>query len=1552
MGIDVPIESVEDYLKNEGNPAPANKRLTGSISYTPEMAATDAQNARDVFPQPGENPVSAGLKKAVFPIQAAANGLESVPEDLANFAGGLAQQNTPHEYRKTYADIIRKMFPGYVSPGEVGRGPAFQAALAQHPDMSAQWGPMNFGGGFLFPLGGVENAAIKPVGKFVQGNVPMLQIGEQLQQISRNLPEMMRIAKYAPKVSPTLHGGISGAMYAPAFAGGQRFGESRELSTGGEMGQQAGLGALMGIGIAHGLNQLQKLLFMNQLKRMVGSSQLPNLPQAAPAAGREAIPAAPAMKSRLQAITYKNLGRDTTRGGAPRSEQQKAAVQKRIFDYAQKRAAPESDEHEQAIADAIRDYEKELYGRGRVQERRQYSEQQRDERTGQELGRRDAQYDRTARHTDTSANHFLQLTDHIDHAESPDELRAIENTIFTPGHGPEGKRLLDSSQQRKLERRIYERLHELRGEDAAGESRRPPGGSPGGRGGGEPQRPPQNNPSSQPAGEPSSPAPRAPLEDAAATTKTASPAAPSEAPHMVPEKPPQNPGTPKSAEMAAESPQEATKQFLKGAFRKTIDLKSYGNRESRYKFAVSPDALGQAAGLPREKITALEKWVASASEMRRELTYKQQELEKLVEWAFKNEHLWSAPESAVKVAKKGEDELLLSHAERQGRFRTLALRSKMERHFERETETNLERVKMNLQRYGYERAGAEAETVLKTDPRPNISTTLNGRVEKGAWQENHDGALKLLDKIIPLKEPKFNEPANAEELFDEAERVKRWISRFEYDLHDVYNAVGEHNYLGDGTKPVDVMNEAFEKLRDDMASPGETPVVHLWHVDKSSHVSTVRFDQRKTRESWPEHMSDLERLFKVIQRKTLENKGKDGKVDYEAVWSNPSVARVLTGVEPVMLAPLLAKYVHELASGVAKTTLAKHLYVGAIDDILRSNARFGGDEVSHMFHNMMGEISASFFNDRAGMLQPVKNAEELSELLNEFKGVTVTRSNYLKAARDAAIKEGKTTGGEVAEAERRGATAFMIRRKYQALAKKIEPRLEEMEVRRNDSATGVPSPEGRKFYTDADLHDDGKVRVTAYDQLYHEALRELHNGLLLQGKAASGFAELLGSISRRKMVSIFANNIPVATKNLFDQMPITLTYFHRHFLTAMTDLHGETASAIDRLPIIPASDTHLTRLEETLKNVNDRPAEGPFHAAKRFVERLDYNMQKKLDPIFKGHSVLVSLADKNYTRISVLASMHKIAAREGIERKQFVRNLLDGKYAKELAPDGETKEQKIWQEVSRDQNKLYNSLAPHLNKDLLASNTNGLISLITPGRRSFRVMWDLLRSDDMLDKLKASAMFAGLVALGGSGAIPQTAQYALRAVGAATGANAAVQQFQDNFDQMNLLRLATGIDYSSNFGPDVITNARPAIDALMKAGPDAQKALANRDYAGIVLATALEGLSVLPRQGPFGFDVWRKGFKAVQGAEAGTRKVYFEAGGQLKSINIPYDYSDALRDFMFGGTNPKAFEREHQIRMNAARKADAKFHRKDIIPSSSSAANQNQKSVFPTRSEI
>jgi hypothetical protein len=585
---------------------------------------------------------------------------------------------------------------------------------------------------------------------------------------------------------------------------------------------------------------------------------------------------------------------------------------------------------------------------------------------------------------------------------------------------------------------------------------------------------------------------------------------------------------------------------------------------------------------------------------------------------------------------------------------------------------------------------------------------------------------------------------------------------------------------------------------------------------------------------------------------------------------------------------------------------------------------------------MNAEIASAFLQDKAGEYVRIGGAEEFAELMNSFRNLEGRErklSNFQRRAFALAKEKADMEGRAVTEAEKQEAlkkalTVNMISQKYKALNRKVEDQLEKMQVRKKDQKNGIPSFAGHYLPEERDPLT-GTVKASAYSR------QELNKALTFQSDSGSYIADFVGNASQ----AILGNRPATAVKNFFDQAPFTLAEFNTHFLQAVWDIHSnhQLKEAIERLPGLPQAEIHLSKIKDWKANArtpdwSSEPAQFLAHA----IRWINYKLSVDFDPLFRGSSKLISAADHAFHVYSSLASLYKSAAARGVDKSEFVAHLIDGKLSKATTNE-------VMAEWSRGLSQTLNTVAPHLNKDLFASTTIGQATqqFSTPARRSMKMVINYLREARTNPEAAAKlvGVSLGLVALGGRGALPPTVQAIYRGMGFLTGNSQKVEEQLQGMDKWNVLRAVCGINYASGFGPDWLTGSAAALESVGEIPRKIQQEpwgseTPTEQAWNLFKITALDGLHMFPRWGPFGSEVTERFFKDLDNAAAGHKTVYFDGPFNKVEVN-DYNYWDAMRAFLVGGVEPKAQEMIDRKRMLDAKKHDLRFRiqeYRDLLP--------------------
>jgi hypothetical protein len=816
-------------------------------------------------------------------------------------------------------------------------------------------------------------------------------------------------------------------------------------------------------------------------------------------------------------------------------------------------------------------------------------------------------------------------------------------------------------------------------------------------------------------------------------------------------------------------------------------------------------------------------------------------------------------------------------------------------------------------------------------------------------------------------EKAFVEPENVADLYDRAYLLSRRIDFHANRAKEIKAAQGEFDLL-DGVTPVDLMTKVFDKRKSDWNDAETVPTARVYHVDHDGYISTTVFHQPRTVTTWQDRVKRSKaELDKIVKEFRATNGVRDGA--FEAVVQKlRGNAHAFTGLEIVPIVTVLAsKKLHKLATNVTRATETQALTVGALDNIIRAKPEWGGDRISDALHGMLGTTLDVFARDEGGVLFHPKGPEDLTELLNEFKAgiVKKTLSAYERHALRGAFENngGKPLSvDEIRDAQRKARTALFLRQQYDALAKMLEPTLKELQERKSDVASPNLRPERAKAYRPEDFIE-GKVRHEVYDQGFHEAVETLHRGLRLEGESSDGLSDIIARMAQRKNSSIFSGNIKTGLSNFFDAGVPTLAKYGGEFPAAAAALSTdkELATMIDRLPILPQANMEYIRLREAAQN--RKPTDNPYLKAVHAFEDFQLSAGEKLDPVFRGREKIVSAADTIYTRAAAVT----VLAREGrkygyTDVKTFVRDLKDVSKFSQQQRTG------IWSNVSKDLTELYNSIAPHLNRDLFSTSKAGkfFANYSSPQRRNFRWVWDRSRramdGDAVAQKELAGALILQTL-LGGRAVVPKTFQLGLIYMGATAAAassgyipgNQKVAETFQNLDNMNIFRQATGWDLSERMGFDVANLASPVGDLIKDFGAKGLKSIrgtkddSSYSLPSLSAAAAFALIQIAPKWGMFGADNLTALGKNLSAAARGEKKHYVSLpdGALLPVIQKNYTYMHALNDWLRGGIPREAFAAKQQAEMQHARNMDAKAQQVGRVRSLLTPATRVAPSAIP-----
>lgn len=1524
--------SDDELLKAANSSAPVpevkqKKLLKGSVTSDADKGAEKL--VKRIFPSKDENALENVSRGVQLPAAMGALGFGAVPEDLANAGMGAIEQGlqVPQQNRKNVGDLLRQ-FTGnnqLVTPNEVLRSPAYQQATGgNNPAMGAMGAALPTAGSFLFPLKmGLGGKAMPAVQKVQQAAGPALQMLNRIVPASNNAGQMIRALGANPNLRQILGPAAAGAGFAPVFGAGAQFGANHSLPTPQQAGQQAVggglLGGAMGAGVA-GLNAFLVRQMAGQLAKQAPAAAAPQLnatlskfgiggpeqlsPNAMLNNYRAALAHMDASKmepERINAGKRKLLGiaskhpsfkeeggpealsllRKEVAQGAVKETTAVAKKVEKTTEKSEARAFSSKQQQERINASRELTKTKQAHTDETLKKREQSSKEMMQERINAKAQDRARAESQKGTHTEESGSHFRDLYDLIGEAKDKGELDYLEKEVNDAGMTKAGTPLILPHQRNTLMSRLFYQRRKLGGEPgetkAGGEGSEPPANK------GEPEG--QTGAKKRSAGKTPSGALTAHLEPVAKPTD-------------------------------AES-------FLTGLNRKTLAAE-YMSARNRYKVAVSVDALAKVGLLEQKEKVALGRAVGALSEAAVERGVRQTQLGELIKWALENTKDWE-PKIGKVTKTIEEDGIALAKS---GETQRLMLKAKMVASLEQKYGQQLSHVRNQLWEEGQSR-GDLGPADLKIDPNPTMSVTVNGKA--ASWAEKANGGLEVTDMKKTSSPQKFKPPKDLEELYDRAKRLQGWIDHFAREDKAIRDAEGAHDYLGDGTKPIDILQKAFKNREDiwtQSDDPSKVPAAHVWHVDENSgYVTTVRFERQKLRASFNEATQDLHERYNKAVADMREKNGYLKDV-YSADWLNNTV-KSFTGLEAIpFLSGFASKGLHKFATAATRNSNLAALTVGTVDNIIKSKVAWGGPEISGALHNMIGQILDGFARDNGEIMSRVSGAEDLTALLNDFKGSKLNYRSYAKTAIQAAFKAGKTTEPELNDALKRARTALFIRKKYKEVADFIKPRLEELSARETDvhALEGqIDSKRMRKYSGDDFLN--GRLRDDVYDQAFHKALSTLHESLELQPAGGQdSMSQLIGRVASRKNASIFGNNFSVGFGNFFDAGISTVLEFHKHFFKATADLmfNPEIREFAKKLPVLPQADMEYVALQESLAR---RPevswSSNPFKKGYYKYEDLQSWLGTKADVVFGGKERIVSLADRLYSRAGALASIYKQAESHGMDGHELLHELQSG--------DSFTPSERavVWKRVSEDLSRLYNSVAPHLNRDMLASSTLGrfVAAYSGPQRRTLRIYWDWARSDNPADRLKFNLAMVTQIALAGRGVLPKSVQTALVLAGAATGYNALVEGSFENLDAANVFRRTTGVDLSDRMGFDVLNIAGPPLQALQEYGQKAQT-IARKNEPDMVAKEAQlafgETLALFPRVGPFGWDVWKKLMSNMSYAGKGYKTYYIPVGSELKPVTVPgYNMYDALHDWMVPGLPPSAQDEQQRIRMAKAKHDDS-----------------------------
>lgn len=1492
-------------------PVPPNQPVLGdnAPAFLPSMLG-----AEQPMGTPRGKPLQGKVAETVNPLQLLAEsallGFASTPESIGNLGLGLGAElsQIPQEKRMNVSDMLR-MIPGLdqlQTPADVLNSPEFQAKAASSPQASLAAGAGGFGGGLAFPIGGligtgskIAGGAINLASKFAPGVMQGLSN-------MKNLAALQKLGQMAQTpVGKAAQMAGTGAGYATAFGAGNEYGQSKKLPTAGETAGSAAVGAGTALGIA-GLGKVAKNFMgggkpgqmtqtgtASKSNDFFGMGQVDKTPDEVGADLQRALIAInesgiddPKLAERLFTGFRKKYGGSgddyknaiakvrqaqygNVKKGAETEQKQEFQVglidrrQQNSEKMQQRRRADKKEDT--AEARQYREGQKKADRQARsVEEERKYNRKQRDKRaeTEQKQGekRQEREYkegreqNKTTQKTgDTakSGGSYEKLYDRIGNAGA-DEVDDLEKQIYNPGERKDGSRLLDSAQQRNLAARLRKRKKELSDEN-------PPGKAKGGDSTAKSESPPQSKPTQQPQAKPPEP---------------------------------------------AKADEAASGSFSLGVFRKVLN-KAQLKAEDRHKNAVDSKTVAKMAGLNAEEAAALKEWSKELAELSVEKKQTQQQLDQLADWALKHPNSWE-PSITEFTTQSTANSLAIQKA---GTVKRVLIQSKVEKELSGAQERELAAQRNELWQQGVRQGKIDPKRDQKIN-RAHVSSTVGGKVER--VQVDGNGMLDA-GKVKPVQSGKFTPPKNLEELWQRAQFLTEKMKTTESAIKDLKEGNGEYDLLDDGRSMGDLLGQVFKRQKKAWAEvagdPDATPNINMWDVH-DGHVVTHRWEQAAVRKTFGEHAKDLEAAYKKLYAQAKAESDRT-KTSFSISINN---ARAITGLEPLAIAMVAGRKIGELAR---KTPLARPFYVGTIRDILRNAPDLNldprkfatGRQVANALDDLGGTILDAFSRYRDN-LAPISGAEDLTMVLNKFKGID---TNKIMRAKVNATEE-----------ERR--TAFMLRSHYDKLSNKIvKPLLDELDARANDIKLQQIPRERLKNYTPDDFDKNGKLRTSVYDPLFHDAVRELYGSLKLKGKEYHAFTNFIGGIVSRKQTSIFAGSIKHGIANFVDNAPTTIAYFGQDWAKAWSKMNllfgsKKARSFVDTLPIVPQGD--MAFIEREAARANRPEASNNVERLFNTFDDINHTLSVKWDFLFKGRERIVNAADRWYTRTAAVASVYSQARKLGIPGDQLLNGLIDNTLDPKLRSS-------VFRNMTADLTQLYNTIQPHLAKDLLVHDPMGQV--LTPysggARRGGRLMHDWAASSDPVDKRRfiyASAMYLGM---GGRAIVPPIVRNAMIYGAAAVGASTPVVQAFQNLDKANVLRNTTGWDVSDRISYDAFNAGSPMTEGISQV---AKKGLAVGDKEKTAGAATVElswqlfgvGLSAFPKVSFLGTGTINSINRASEYAKQGWRPITIKTALGDKSYRVPYNANDAYRDIFFAGPSPTAQKLQQQDELRFAQKRD------------------------------
>lgn len=1544
------------------------KLLKSGITYTEGMKKTAKQEARELFPFTDEPKFASTVKTAAIPLRAGVNGLLALPEDTIDAGLGFAQQSlgVPQEKRVTIGDIGR-MIPGFkdsMTAAEFMRSPQYQQAAQANPVQGAMSDVSEFVGSMFTPIGGAMGA----IGRI---GTPIAEAATKIPAVAKTLPVIQhglgaiaapgsRLAQAAAQqplmrlALPTVQHALSGAGWAAGLGAGSQFGATKQMPSTEQTIDMLRTGALAGGALSVGIRGGAAL--GRQLGAMFSRRNVPQnlaspaaLPQSAQQQSMPLNGSAISSASDDEAALLMSLGMPVPGQLNPISSYQRALSalllqraqgNKDIFpiDRAARnilsnanRIASQEGANNQNAQKTILTMNKEYIGRLEKQQRAeqtvsenalnrqqrsdlqtqrlQAAQQQQLNRSEQQRTNISSQEGKLASHSEASGEMYRSLYNAIENANSKEELRSIERDVHDAGVGAGGKSLLHTYQRNNLMKQFRKKFKRLGGKP--GESQADAFGS---------------EMSAEYEAEP----------NVASVNQT---------------------NNPLSTEISVQTPAD---KFVAGSFRKTLSKNYRGANE--YKLASSVESIIKLGHLTHEEGAALTKWVRDLHENAVEQKAIQLKLQQYGKWATEHaDELEPNPNFLLDMYEKSEHEgqALLA---RIGEVRRILFESRLRYELTNKGKHALALKRAELLLEGQRRG--DVPLVMEHDPK--IVVSVNGTTAPGGWHEKLNGGLETLG-VTKFQAPEFKEPKNLDDLYDRVTHLKKYEKHFDEEMAQIKGAKAEldhagspkpgtgYDYLGDGRTPLQIMNGIFNRRKDLWQvdpTKNQIPTARIWHVDEFGNVSTTTFHQRAKVLSFSDRAADLEKRYdEFIQHLKTDFAGGNAKKSrvYSTQWLRGAV-KSFSGLEALPIVAMWAyKGLHPLIAGTAKSLSRTRvlnlqaLAVGTIDDILKANPQFQGHLISTRLHQMMGRIFSNIVRDDGKLYEQIHGAEDLTNMLNEFKGLPHDLGEYgLHAIRQAKVK-----GQNVQASVRRARTAFMVRSEFKRLAQIVGPVAEEFDARRKDlySPNGYLHPERRGRYRANQFDSNGRLSATIYDGAFHEALNKLHEALTLQGEGGGGLAALMGRLASRKSAQIFGLNFRTGISNWFDALPVQLAEYEGHWFNGLWDVmkNRNIRNFVDKLPIVAQIDMESVRLEEERLT---RPAPN------NTLEKMLYKYEDLVAAVgkdrigkylFHGREWVVSAADRFYSQVGSVASLRRQAKELGVDVNWLVNELRSGTHF------NEKERATILGRVSEDVTKTLNSVMPHLNKDLVASSKVGklLFAWSGPQRVQMRYWFDLMKSGEPKKIAKAALGYMYMVSIAGRGAIPKSVRFLGTVLAAQAGVSLAWERFQHELDDKNVLRAGTHWDFTERAGPDFLNMASPFPDAVQKwnekAVSKAARAKTKTDYLNQIMDFN-STFALVPRINGFGTDYLTGLVKRLESANENKRTYYVHTPNGDIPISIPgYTTYEALMETLTPYLPSKVVRAQEKISIQQARKLDA-LHKKE-------KPRQAQKKLFPERNE-